>query len=314
MVSRILHRCFAGLPAGILIASFLWSAPVLAVDLDLHAGYRTDDFDWNIASDFSGSSTPNILSELTWENLEIYQLGLKADSRINGPVPFLGLITGSVNYGSIFSGSNQDSDYHGNNRTIEFSRSNNDADDGDVWDLSVAVGPPEFLFFSDKLALSPLFGYSYHEQNLTLKNGFQTIPVAGYIPGLASSYDAVWKGTWLGINFRFASVESFNLFSRFEWHIAEYQADANWNLRDDLQHPVSFAQYANDAEGLVASLGAELAVNAKVGLTLEATYMNWQADGGTDTVFIADGTAATVRLNEVNWKSAGMVVGFKMKF
>ena len=36
-------------------------------------GYRRDDLDWNIAGDSNGNN-PNILSELTWDDIESYQV------------------------------------------------------------------------------------------------------------------------------------------------------------------------------------------------------------------------------------------------
>jgi len=36
-------------------------------------GYRSDDLDFNIAGDINGNN-PNIISELTWEDLESYQV------------------------------------------------------------------------------------------------------------------------------------------------------------------------------------------------------------------------------------------------
>ncbi|MDT8334588.1 MAG: hypothetical protein RQ753_02725 [Desulfurivibrionaceae bacterium] len=284
------------------------------VDFKFHTGYRIDQFDWNIADDLSGSATPNILSELIWEDLDIYQLGVESDWRIsNNRVPFLGLLTGGVSYGNIFAGSNRDSDYDGDNRTLVFSRSENDGGDGEVWDLSIAAGP-EFVFFGGGFGLAPLLGYSYHEQNLTSKEGFQTVPPHGSFTGLDSSYDAVWKGGWLGINLRVTPSDSLALSGRFEWHRAEYRAEANWNLRDDLQHPVSFAQTADQAEGLVARLGAELAVSRKAWLTLDAAYMRWQAEDGIDTVYFADGSASRTRLNEANWESLGLALGLKVVY
>jgi hypothetical protein len=319
LISRKWSRTLlaAGLFSGVV---WLGPTPVYAVDrvarmdLELYAGYRADRFDWNIASDLSGAATPNILSELTWDDLEILQLGAESDWRIsNKRAPFQGLISGSVNYGSIFSGSVQDSDYDGDNRTLEFSRSNNGGDGGEVWDLSIAAGP-ELLFFGGRLGLSPLLGYSYHEQNLKLKDGFQTIPPHGSFAGLSSSYDAVWQGEWLGINLRLTPSDSFILSGRVEWHAANYRAEADWNLREDLRQPVSFKHTADDADGLVARLGAELAVGAKTWLTMEASYLKWQAEDGFDIVYFADGSVTTVRLNEVNWEALGLMVGVKVVY
>ncbi|MCA1765814.1 MAG: hypothetical protein LC633_06165 [Desulfobulbaceae bacterium] len=322
MSTRIYARWLSGLlGAGFSIFGFcLNPAPVFAVDkveradFEIYGGYRVDKLDWNIAGDLSGGATPNILSELVWEDLEIYQIGLKSDWRIsNRRAPFPGLLTGTVNYGSIFAGANHDTDYAGDNRTLLFSRSDNAGGDGEVWDLSVAAGP-EFLFFGGRIALSPLLGYSYHEQNLTIKEGFQTFPAHGSFSGLDTSYDAVWKGGWLGINLRLAPTDSFVLFGRFEWHEAEYSAEANWNLRDDLQHPVSFEHRADGAEAMVVRAGVELAVSRRAWLGVEAFYQNWQAEEGVDNVYLADGSTRRVRLNEVNWESGGMMLGLKVVY
>lgn len=315
-------RFFRGLlMAGLLGSSFwLFPAPVFALDrvagmdVELSAGYRTDEFDWSIASDFSGTATPNILSELVWEDLEIFQLGLAGDLRLaNDRIPFQGLITGYANYGWIFSGDNRDSDYAGDNRTDEFSRSINDAGDGEVWDLSIAAGP-EFLFLGGRFGLSPLLGYSYHEQNLILQEGVQAIPPHGPFTGLDSSYDTVWRGGWLGINLRLAPTGSLAMYGRFEWHRAEYLAEANWNLREDLRQPVSFEHTADEADGLVARVGAELAVTDWLRLAVNASYQKWQAEDGVDNVYFADGSLSRVRLNEVNWESLGLGIGLKMLY
>ncbi|MEJ2314994.1 MAG: hypothetical protein P8Y85_09600 [Nitrospirota bacterium] len=128
----------------------------VGVKYDLGAGYRTDDFDWNIASDITGTQTPNILSELTWSDLNIFQVeaGVKAHvERVYA--------RGSLDYGWILDGDNQDSDYLGDNRTLEFSRSNNDAGDGNVFDASVGIG---YKIIDNKLMVAPLVGYSYHNQ------------------------------------------------------------------------------------------------------------------------------------------------------
>ena len=47
--------------------------------IELSNGYRVDRLDWNIAGNLAGTN-PNVLSELTWRDIEIYQfnIGLKA--------------------------------------------------------------------------------------------------------------------------------------------------------------------------------------------------------------------------------------------
>ncbi|MFO7606402.1 MAG: hypothetical protein R6W72_08900 [Desulfurivibrionaceae bacterium] len=320
MFTRSYPRWLPGLlAAGFSIFGFcLNAAPVFAldkverVDFEFYGGYRIDKLDWNIASDLSGGATPNILSELVWEDLEIYQLGLKSDWRIsNRRVPFLGLLTGTVNYGSIFAGAGHDTEYAGDNRTLLISRSDHDGGDGEVWDLSVAAGP-EFLLFGGRIGLSPLLGYSYHEQNLTIEDGLQTFPPHGSFSGLDTSYDAVWKGGWLGINLRLTPIDSLVLFGRFEWHEAEYLAEAN--LRDELQQPVSLEHSADEAEAMVVRVGGELAVSSHAWLGVEAVYQDWQAEEGVENFSLADGSISQVRLNEVNWESFGVMLGLKVVY
>ena len=69
-------------------------------------GYRRDDLDWNIAGDINGNN-PNILSELTWDDIESYQV------KFQGSLvwPKIIALKGSANYGWIFDGENQDSDF-----------------------------------------------------------------------------------------------------------------------------------------------------------------------------------------------------------
>ncbi len=109
----------------------------LETEFTLSTGYRSDDLDWNIAGDINGNN-PNVLSELTWDDVESYQV------KLQGSVVWPNIIAfrGYANYGWIFDGDNQDSDYLGDNRTFEFSRSNNSTDDDYVWDASLAIGYP----------------------------------------------------------------------------------------------------------------------------------------------------------------------------
>jgi Protochlamydia outer membrane protein len=140
-------------------------------------GYRVDDLNWNIAGDINGNN-PNIISELTWDDLESYQL--KFQGRLVWPN--LIALRGSLAYGWLFDGKNQDSDYSGDNRTFEYSRSNNATDDDRVWDASLAVGYP-FRFGRTVIGtFTPLAGYSHHEQQLNISDGFQTIATPGVTP------------------------------------------------------------------------------------------------------------------------------------
>lgn len=295
-------------------------------DLDVTTGYRVDQFDWNIAGDIDGHN-PDVLSELKWEDLEIYQVSARGKLVMaNKRFPLGGLIKAGVSYGDISSGDNQDSDYNGDGRTREFSRSNNRADNGNVWDASLGGG---VVFFNETrtLSLAPVAGFSYHEQNLTIYDGYQTlndpastpssmvggIPPVGPITGLDSTYEARWRSGWLGADVCYMPIPFFDLHGTLELHSGKYEADADWNLRSDLQHPKSFRHTSSKAVGLVTGVGIR-AGSPNFFFTADYQYQRWQADDGEDRTYFSDGTVAVNRLNEVNWESSSINAGVTVRF
>jgi hypothetical protein len=284
-------------------------------DLTFSAGYRRDDLDWNIAGYLMPDYYVNVLSELTWDDLESYQV------KFQGSLVFPNIIAlrGIADYGWISDGDNQDSDYAGDNRTLEFSRSNNSADDGNVWDVSLAIGYPIRTGRKVIATITPLVGYSHHEQNLEMSDGYQTIPELGAFGGLDSSYDTEWYGPWLGIdiNFRAPAIKTiahrFETFISYEYHWADYEAKADWNLRNDFKHPKSFTHDA-DGNGWIFRTGFNFILQRNIALNFNYEYQDWSTDSGTDKIFFADGTTAKTRLNEVNWTSYSLGLGISVRF
>jgi len=273
----------------------------------LGAGYRSDDLDWNIAGDINGNN-PNILSELTWEDLGIFQVTLNNVTRFRGFY-----IRGAIAYGWILSGDNQDSDYLGDDRTLEFSRSNNNSDEGNTFDATVGIGY-QISIISDFLSVVPLVGYSHHEQNLTMTDGNQTIPTIGPFAGLDSTYETEWKGPWIGADIVFRlphekkQFKDFSLRVSFEYHWADYYAEADWNLRTDFAHPKSFEHDA-DGNGWIISADWNIFFTHHLGLNMSVNYQTWDTDPSIDRTFLSNGTSANTRLNEVNWDSYAIMFG-----
>ncbi len=305
---------------------------ILQLDYTLGSGYRVDDLDWNIAGFLTPADFVDVLSELSWNDLEIFQLKGEVKTAFGRPdQPLAIYLRGALDYGWILDGENQDSDFAGNNRTEEFSRSNNNADDGDVFDASFGGGwrvqSPD-----KKWTVAPLVGFSYHEQNLTLTEGVQTVsvpvvigdsilvpPAPGPFPGLDSSYEAKWYGPWLGVDLSWQPLERFTLVGSFEYHFwVQYEAVARWNLRTQgqlaLDQPRSFEHEADDGEGITLSLAGIYDLNSRFSVHLDLTYLDWQAEDGVDRVFFANGTLGETLLNEVNWESGSVMVGLSYRF
>jgi hypothetical protein len=288
--------------------------------LEMNTGYRVDDLDWNIAGNMDGTN-PNIFSELTWSDLEIFQIKAGMRAAINNAI----YVRASLAYGWILGGENQDSDYSGDNRTQEYSRSHNKADDGDVWDATLGLGY-QFNLLSKRLRLIPLAGYSYSEQNLVITDGLQTISEPALVPpgerppsplgpitGLDSIYETQWTGPWLGLDVWFQASQKIMLFGSFEYHWADYEAVANWNLVDEFAHPTSFEHEA-DGSGIVITVAGEYVLKGPWSLSLTASYQDWSTDPGTDRLYYADGATVDTRLNEVNWESYAILVGITYRF
>lgn len=281
-------------------------------------GYRKDDLQWSIAGP---EGVPNILSELTWKDIKMATISSGTTLLFESNW----LINFNLLFGNIYNGENQDSDYLGDNRTIEFSRSNNSGDEGSVLDLSVSTGyswiyPLNQLSTSPNIELRPQIGLSYYSQNLKITDGNQTIseiedlPLIGPFPGANGTYDATWFGPWLGLKSKFSFTDSFSLSLNFEYHYAKYSSTADWNLRADFSHPENFTQKA-DGYGLIGDIEGEYRLNKQLSLNLSVKYQDWQAhDNGVDKTFFSDDTALTTEYNGVDWKSFGTNIGIVYSF
>lgn len=305
----------------------LWlSGPAQALEnranFDVSLGYREDRLSWNIAYDLSGASTPNILSELTWTSLHSAQIKLGADYTHRSGIH----LQGSAAYGRIDNGDNQDSDYFGDNRTLEFSRSNNKTDGDNVRDASVAVGYRIAAFEGNRRSntyTTLLLGYSRHEQHLRITGGNQTVETPGLTPplgpfgGLNSTYQTQWKGPWVGLHLLSEERNGFASFLNLDHHQADYYAEADWNLRTDFQHPVSYTHSADGAgDGIAIGFIAgrrDDRPNTWV-MTFTWEYQRWTTDPGLDRTFFSDGTTADTRLNDVTWTSSSVSLGLQRRF
>jgi hypothetical protein len=288
--------------------------------VDLSAGYRRDKLTWSIAGNLQGTD-PNVRSELSWSDLDIYQLKLANRTVIKEHVT----IRGHLDYGSVTTGNNRDSDYNGDDRTQEFSRSLNGVDGNNVWDGSIGIGP-RFSFFNAEIEICPLVGYAVSEQDLNIVDGFQAIsalppltPPVGPIAGLDSRYQTRWQGPWIGADVSLSTPCTEGPFNRItvlftcEYHWVDYDADANWNLRADYQHPVSFT---HEAEGTGFVVGTKILFSGKNrwGLNVGMTMQEMTTDPGLDRIYYADGSTADTRLNEVEWRAFTFEAGLSYRF
>jgi hypothetical protein len=301
----IYSACIPSVSLWLLLHSTLVEAQgPLHFDFSLGTDYRRARLDWNIAGSLAGT-TPNILSELTWSDLDIAQITGAAQITVVDRI----VLQGRAVYGAVLSGKNQDSDYYGDNRTQEFLRSNSKGG-GEIGEGSIAVGyhwRPYIAVVKRYIHVTPLLGYSRDLQYLTVSDGRQTIPSTGPIASLDSNYNAEWSGPWLGLNLRLEADARNSVIINAEYHRADYYAEANWNLREDLAHPVSFKQWTQ-GYGVIVSLAFRRAVAEHWDLAARMEAQNWRGRAGVDTLYTINTTTKVLqptatRLNEVNWRS-----------
>ena len=290
------------------------STPLVEADIRFSPGVRYDRLDWSTAG--SGDNYPNILSELAWTDLYSHQWTLEGAFTVKPNFHW----RGAVSFALIESGQVRDSDYDGDNRTREYSRSISETSDDYLWDVTMGIGPA-FHPGKGRLMLAPLIGFSVHSQDLRITNGTQVIatpprtpPLGPLDPALNSTFQTQWKGPWVGIDLRYKtdrhpskSAAEFGL--SLEYHFAaSYSAEANWNLRSDLQHPVSFRQRAQ-GQGLQVSGVWSILYNQRIGLNLGLKYQYWTTSSGTISIFRSDGEILEARLNSVNRESTSFSIG-----
>ena len=270
-------------------------------------GYRTEELDWSI-----GIPTIDVLSELQWEEVESTFTRLEAKVML----PWRFYLQGDVQHGWIVDGENQDSDYLLPGRQGEFSRSNNQADAGDFSGFSVGLGyhtaPVHFWRESYLFGLS--FGYSHREQNLVIRDGFQTIPALGSFPDLRSKYDTRWVGPWIGLEVVGRSpVTSLVFTGAVQYHMLYYEGVADWNLRADLAHPKSFEHDAH-GDGLIARLAVKKDIREHLFLEVGIEWALFSTDTGDDITNFAVGTSSEIDLNDVSWTAFSAKLSFGARF
>jgi len=281
----------------------------------LNIGYGGGQLDWNIAD---SDGQPNVLSELIFnaDEVVILELGgrLFVDS---GPLNHVfGEMRGWV--GLLKNGTSEDRDWNSDDRQDLYSLSRSELYGHNVKKFSLALG---YRFpLTEMLTLSPMIGYAHSEQDFQVRNGFQLVSEApasgelGSFEGLDSRYNATWNSGWLGGEIVLNFAEQHDLVLRLEYHAADYEADANWNLRPDLAHPLSFRHEIDDQKGYLAALRYRYPIYDSLSILVGIEYEKLKGKDGTDTIFGSDGSTITSPLNEVNWEFSHFSVGANYRF
>jgi hypothetical protein len=124
---------------------------------------------------------------------------------------------------------------------------------------------------------------------------------------LDSRFKAEWNSTFIGVKFDH-SGDRWDAYGSVEYHDVDYEATANWNLRDDLSHPRSFKQDSSGS-GPVYVIGTRYRYGNNWAFNATLSRTQWDADNGTDKTTLASGAVVTNELDKVRWESNAIMLG-----
>ena len=285
----------------------LFSASALEPQLEVSAGYRVDRGQWTIAGP---DDDPNIISDLEWEDLNVFELRVGGELHV-GPL----VVSPRLAFGFVSDGENRDSDYVFDNREGEFSRSTAESE-GDTLDLELAIGYP--IQRGEGVTWVPHVGFAMNQQNLNDTDGFQVVdrpdleaildgdatglgPDDGFLgpfDDLDSEYESEWTSFFFGLELVAQLSEKTSVSARYRFHFVDYEADLYWNLRD--------LSFTNEADGDGHSLQAVVNHQMSESLSFHAGihYTMFETDAG-----VQSDPFGPIKLNGAEWESLGFFLG-----
>ena len=264
---------------------------------ELSSGYQRDNVSWNVASPApSGSSSPTLEAE--WKEISMWRL----DGRFDIRTPVGAVVKGTARYARVLDGTAGQTVYLGDNRTLPFAQTQGSSEDGYVLGGSIGGGY-RFTIGNGpvRAALTPLGGYAFERQKLTLP------------ANSTSRYVAEWQGPWLGVDGNIAWLDAHELFASFEHHWADYEADAESSQGGVGAQPLSF-KHTTDATGWKGLVGYRYNTGDVWGMSLTFDYQRWDGEPGIERAALADGVQVESNLNEVTRESLGVNLGVNLKF
>jgi hypothetical protein len=273
--------------------------------LTVSQGYRSIALDWNNSGDGAGHN-PNIANEWSFRDIAAYQTSIGI-STSRGMLH----MRGALDYSVFATGSSRISAYGADDRGSEYDRSINDADRG--WEANFLGAAGIRIDPVDSLRLTPEVGYCFRSQEFHLRRGVQSVPESGPYSGLDTLYNTQWSGPLFGCTMSWRFARRWVANARFDYFRLSFAGIGNLNLRSDLVHPRSFEQEA-DGEGLTASIGIAYLAQRDTLLFVRYEWEEWSASGGSDRLNYADGTVTVTRLNQVDYATSTVAIGFSRGF
>ncbi|MDN5288678.1 MAG: hypothetical protein JWR38_4952 [Mucilaginibacter sp.] len=270
------------------------------LQVSLATGYQQENFHWSIAGNSNGQN-PNVYSELKWQH--VGGQTINATAQWNVWKRFSLYADYSKQF--ILSGTVTDTDYGADNRSNATYHETFNADKGNTQSWNAGAG---FILFNDALfSLIPYAGYGISKQSLHLFDR------SGNFPELNSTYQASWKGPFIKVTSSIWIIQQLKFVADVTYNQVSYNANANWNLIQTFQHPVSYRHHAN-GYGINAGGQFVYAVYHYLSVHAGGGYFSWKTGSGTDELYLKSGETDKTQLNEAVRNGFNLQGGLSLAF
>jgi hypothetical protein len=312
LLSRPVHIRMRPIPTILGLAFGLFLRPLAGQQLDPARlaieplfGRQVQHLSWTVGS----SRRP--VSELTYDHVQATVLGISLTApllRLRGGTVMaqVALIRGTIDGGRI-----RDSDYSADG-AVESRRSMSSATGTTTEAHGFALGwrrPLHWTFAHGSIVY--WVGWTRNAVDIRMQDGVQVLPLRLPLSGLDSKFAARRTGPWIGVE-PTATLGPGHLRARLDIRVRDsYRAEGTWNLRKDLAQPRSFDQHAH-AAGFYASAGYVVQLGTHAAVLLSAAHAWWDASGGSDVSYHADGTFDRLQIVEATWTSSSFSLGVRL--
>lgn len=270
------------------------------LQISVFTGYEQHDLDWSIAGNISGKN-PNIYSELKWKEVS----GQSISAAVQ--YTFWKKFAGMVSYSRMFirSGRVTDNDYNADNRTNQVYGETFNSNKGNINQFNVGLGYE--LINNEKFSLMPFVGYEITRQSLSI------LDLSGDFPELNSNYLPVWKGVFVKCRAQLKLNRIFKIVADVSYSQSHYEANADWNVIQIFQHPVS---YRHNANGFGVNTNAALSCSVKknIAVNIGGGFLTATTGTGTDELFLASGGSEKTLLNGISNNAYRLFAGIVFNY
>lgn len=266
--------------------------------------------EFNIAAT-PGEDGPDVLSELVFDPIESSRAVVSAGYLWSvGKLWGLG-VSGEYSTSWYLEGEAHDYDFSADGRMEEFSRSKAQLSGNDLSTIDLQlIAKARVLEVGHYIVFG--LGISQIAYNLNMVKGVQIVPEKYEIEGLDSHYKPTFRG-----QYAFVALENeigpVFLAIEYQHHEINFDAEAEWNLREDFAQPVSFSQDGTGT-GYVAKATLTWPMSSYLDSYIKAYKWNKEVRNGYDQVYFSDGSSYITTLNSASSSGLSVSMGLHLRF